>query len=202
MFLGLAGTGPGSISAAPMNAGEYGSTTSAPVPKTASAARWIGRAVPMTPFDLKLMAGGFYTVAGADSAVSDEHPGETLGQIFARSMTFGYKKDAGQDFWQDPDVTEKTGIGDCEDLALWLYRELRKNGYRNVRIMVGKFEASEDRHHTWITLPGVGGDDLIVDPALQTRIWKRSDLLQNVYVPLYSFDGVRKYEHSFINANA
>lgn len=155
--------------------------------------RWTGRAVPMTPFDLKLMAAGFYGISG--SPVPDR-PVRTLEEIFAEAQTFRYQKDLDADTWQDPDQTERTRTGDCEDMALWLYRELRNSGYRRVRIMVGKFMAAERSYHTWITLPGVGGNDLIVDPALQTRIWKRSEILQEIYVPRYSFDGEKKYDHA------
>ncbi len=157
-----------------------------------AADQWAGRAVDITPFDLKLMAAGFYKITD----LSDHRPTQTLNQIFAKTMRLKYKKDAASDDWKNPDITEKTGSGDCEDMALWLYRELKSSGYRRVRVMVGKFEAAETAYHTWVIVPGFKGDDLILDPALQNRIWKRSDLHRDLYVPFYSFDGRRKYDHT------
>jgi hypothetical protein len=156
-----------------------------------TSANWIGRAVSMTPFDLKLMGAGFYGITDAVQTAP-----LTVEQIFGKAMTFQYKRD-NSDQWQDPDVTERTRVGDCEDMAIWLYRELKRNGYRRVRIMVGKFESGETRHHVWVTLPASSADDLILDPALQKRVWKRSALLSKLYVPSYSFDGLRKYDHTF-----
>ncbi len=159
--------------------------------KPPASASWMGRAVAMTPFDLKLMGSGFYEI-------SDRHPVSTpltVEQIFGKAITFQYKQD-NADQWQDPDITERTMTGDCEDMAVWLYRELKRNGYRRVRIMIGKFESGDSTHHAWVTLPASSANDLILDPALQRRVWKRSDLLQKLYVPAYSFDGSNKYDHT------
>lgn len=160
--------------------------------QTIAAAQWAGRAVDITPFDLKLMASGFYKITDLARARQTQ----SLSQIFAKAMGLQYKKDPTTDNWKNPDITEKSGFGDCEDMALWLYRELKSSGYQRVRVMVGKFEAAETAYHTWVIVPGLKGDDLILDPALQTRIWRRSDLLRTLYVPFYSFDGSRKYDHT------
>jgi hypothetical protein len=156
-----------------------------------ASADWTGRAVSMTPFDLKLMGAGFYEISDARP---DATP-LTVEQIFGKALTFQYQRD-NSDQWQDPDATERMRTGDCEDMAVWLYRELKRNGYQRVRVMVGKFESGEKVHHVWVTLPASSGDDLILDPALQTRVWRRSALLPDLYVPSYSFDGARKYDHT------
>ncbi len=159
--------------------------------RLSTSANWIGRAVSMTPFDLKLMGAGFYGIPdGVPPATT-----LTVEQIFGKALTFQYRQD-NSDQWQGPDITERTQVGDCEDMAIWLYRELKRHGYRRVRVMVGKFESGETRHHVWVTLPASSADDLILDPALQKRVWKRSALLSKLYVPSYSFDGTRKYDHT------
>lgn len=153
---------------------------------------WSGRTVDITPFDLKIMASGFYGI----TSEAPESGRRTVQQIFDQAAAFQYERDDHYDDWQEPSVTEKLKRGDCEDMAVWVYRELKKNGYENVRIMVGKFEVKDRNHHTWAVCAAPDGDDWIVDPALARKIWKRSDLLPEVYVPAYSFDGQSKYVHS------
>ena len=153
---------------------------------------WQGRPIPPTPLDTKIAAAGFYQI-GRDGVLTGRR---TLDQIFEQAMTFQYTRDGAADQWQAPSVTDRLKRGDCEDMAIWIYRELVRSGYANVRIMVGKFETSEKNYHTWVVCPAAGSDDFIVDPALQRRIWKRSDLSPDVYLPLFSFDGRKKYLHA------
>ena len=159
--------------------------------KSSASPAWQGHAVPETPFDLKIIGSGFYSIEGARPKAGRR----TVEQIFSQAETFQYTNDTVGDDWQNPAVTEKLKAGDCEDMAVWVYQQLKRNGYANVRIMVGRFEAAEKDFHTWAVCSNEGGDDLIVDPALQRRIWKRSDLLPEVYVPAYSFDGTTKFAH-------
>lgn len=168
------------------------SDAASPLSPRPSANHWQGRPVQTTPFDLKLMGSGFYEIEAA--APSPQR--RTLQQIFDEAATFQYRKDSGDDRWEKPAVTQTLKAGDCEDMAIWLYEELKKNGYAGVRIMVGKFEAKDASHHTWAVCTAPDGSDFIIDPALQRRIWKRSDLLPELYLPSYSFDGKFKYAHS------
>ncbi len=152
---------------------------------------WSGHPTPLTPFDLKMMASGFYEIL-------PQRPPEnrrTVLEIFNQAAAFQYRHDKTGDVWQDPDVTEQSGTGDCEDMALWIYRELMRNGYRQARIMVGKFEAKDERYHTWVVCQ-LEGRDVIIDPALQRNVWLRTELLPDLYLPAYSFDGRSKYAHS------
>lgn len=152
---------------------------------------WSGHPVALTPFDLKMMASGFYKILPQ----SPPNNRRTLQEIFNQAASFQYRHDSGGDVWQDPDVTERTKAGDCEDMALWIYRELMRNGYDETRIMVGKFEAKDARHHTWVVCR-LEGHDVILDPALQRSVWLRTELLPDLYLPSYSFDGRVKYTHS------
>ncbi len=145
----------------------------------------------VTPFDLKVMASGFYQID--PSTPSPERL--SLSQIFEAAAVFHYRRDNAADDWQTPARTEQLQAGDCEDFALWVYNQLKKNGYAGARIMVGKFDAADARFHTWAVCSVGNGDDYIIDPALQTRVWKRSELLPELYQPQYSFDGRNKYSH-------
>lgn len=162
-----------------------------PAPLHFSTHYWKGRAVETTPFDLKVMSSGIYQIEVDDSA--SQH--RSIQAIFDEAASFKYRKDGSGDSWQTPSVTKELKTGDCEDLAVWVYGELKKNGYAGIRIMVGKLEAADAAYHTWTVCVSPEGDDLIIDPALQQKIWKRSDLLPEIYLPFYSFDGQFKYAH-------
>lgn len=152
---------------------------------------WNGQTVPATPFDLKLIGSGFYAIQHE----ADGKERRTIQEIFNEAATFQYSRDPEGDVWQDPSVTEKLRRGDCEDMAVWVYRELKRSGYDDVRIMVGKFELSDKRFHTWVVCR-LEGADVIVDPALQRGVWLRAEISPDLYLPAYSFDGREKYTHT------
>lgn len=152
---------------------------------------WNGQTVAMTPFDLKIMGSGFYTIR---EEVTDKER-RTIQEIFNEAATFQYSRDPEGDMWQDPSITEKLKRGDCEDMAVWVYRELKRSGYDDVRIMVGKFELHDKRFHTWVVCR-LEGADVIIDPALQRGVWLRAEISTDLYLPAYSFDGRNKYTHT------
>ena len=53
-----------------------------------------------------------------------------------------------RDFWEPPDVFEKRKRGDCEDHALWAWRQLTDLGHRS------RFVLSEG--HAWVQLFAIG----------------------------------------------
>lgn len=54
-----------------------------------------------------------------------------------------------RDYWQPPEEFEKTKKGDCEDFALWAWRQLLHLSY-DVRFVVG-FSGRYGAGHAWLT---------------------------------------------------
>jgi hypothetical protein len=151
-----------------------------------------GQRVEQTPFDSKFSASAnLLSDAPASQVLSAE-------MLFQTARSFRYTPDTpGHDTWQTPQETEAKWSGDCEDKSLWLYAQLKINGYHDVRIVVGKLRRANQRGlHVWVMMADDQGDYLILDPTAQKRIWRSSDFPPEYYIPLYSFDGFNRYKHS------
>src|SRR3989344_3360259 len=98
---------------------------------------------------------------------------KALEALFWQARKFAYVKEGPRDVWQAPSVTEKRRAGDCEDKALWLYNQLKANGYRNLRIVIGKYRTVDPTYHVWLTQTDQDGNVRILDPTMQSRIWQQ-----------------------------
>ncbi len=152
-----------------------------------------GYLIPATPFDNKVMASGaFFPLEASIQA----HPADTSAALFEISRSFRYVPDEGKDYWQTPGETEVKGSGDCEDKAVWLYVQLKKNGYDSARLVIGRYRGIDRGFHVWVTLSSEDGNTLILDPSKQKRVWSLTDFSEKYYKPIYSFDGFKRYRHS------
>ncbi len=149
-----------------------------------------GQPILATPYDGRLMeAGALIDVIPAEGSRSSD-------QLFSQARSFRYKEDGrGNDHWQTPEETEQRWSGDCEDKAVWLYAQLKKNNHRGVRLVVGRKDRSSRSFHVWVALEASNGSYFILDPTAQKRIWNASDFSDGSYRPLYSFDGINRYRH-------
>ena len=152
-----------------------------------------GISIPATPFDRKISRTGVLT----DNPMEDQNRAEqgSFESLFWRARSFRYCADHNGDYWQTPQETENNGSGDCEDKAVWLYANLKQNGYANVRLVIGKYRSFETRYHVWVTYTDQTGATYLLDPAIQKRVWKAGDFSQGFYKPVYSFDGQNRYRH-------
>ena len=156
-------------------------------PAMAGTERMDGSTTQATPFDNKISR------SGALESLSRVPETTSADQLFLTARSFRYKKDdATSDLWQTPQETEQRWAGDCEDKAVWLYANLKQNGYQDVRLVIGRFRAGL---HVWVTMPDGQGGYFILDPTAHKRIWNASDFPENLYRPLYSFDGLERYRH-------
>ncbi|MFT5206684.1 MAG: putative transglutaminase-like cysteine proteinase [Candidatus Omnitrophota bacterium] len=151
-----------------------------------------GQFTPLTPFDMKIMSSGVYQIL--DSGLVTQEP-EQIETIFKQSKVFKYLPDGNLDNWQPPSITEKLKTGDCEDLSLWLWSQLVKQGYKNVRLVIGKYDIHEVQWHVWIELRLTPEESIILDPAMQFRIRKSSEFSKTLYSASYSYDAHHKYTH-------
>jgi hypothetical protein len=63
------------------------------------------------------------------------------------------------DYWQPPEQFEKTKKGDCDDFALWTWRQFLNMGY-NARFVVGRMGSTG---HAWVTFEK-NGKYYVVEP--------------------------------------
>lgn len=147
----------------------------------------------LTPFDLKVMSSGFYTIKRDPKLNPSLLPIETA---FSEAALFRYQTDRVKDHWQTPEMTRERMSGDCEDIALWLYAELKRFGYDNLRLVIGKYLTGEPNYHAWVTYRDPAGTEWILDPILLPKPADRSALPSTSYTPTYSFDGTQKFIHS------
>jgi hypothetical protein len=101
-----------------------------------------------------------------------------------------------EDFWQPPDEFEKNKKGDCEDFALWTWRQLLNLGY-DARFVGGSY-GLYGRGHAWVEY-FQEGKCYIVEP-LRSRIVSTMPRLSTIrYVPKISvsWDGktLRYFSH-------
>jgi len=64
-----------------------------------------------------------------------------------------------KDYWQPPDAIEKTKKGDCDDFALWCWRQLMHMGY-SARFVVGR-ASRYGEGHAWVTFEKDGRQFLL-----------------------------------------
>ncbi len=152
-----------------------------------------GSLIPATPFDRQLTrAGGFQAHFEVLSGSLQSSEG-----LFIQAHSMRYIADPSRrDTWQTPEETQARWAGDCEDKALWLFANLKKNGYSNVRLVVGRYRSTDRNYHVWVTMADGQGNVFILDPTIQKKIWRNSDFGEGTYRALYSFDGMNRYRHN------
>ena len=151
-----------------------------------------GSLTPATPYDQRLNVSGVLSMNAAPMPGSLHSSDELFFQ--ARSIRYVTDKN-GRDYWQTPQETQARWAGDCEDKALWLFAELKKNSHVNVRLVVGRYRSIDRNYHVWVTMADNEGHVWVLDPTAQKKIWRSTDFGAGFYRPLYSFDGINRYRH-------
>ena len=145
-----------------------------------------------TPFDSKISGTGFF-----DLAIPERPKGEDMLEmelLFRLARRMRYVRDAGRDHWQSPDVTEKRHAGDCEDKAIWLFSRLYSEGFTDIKLVIGKYKSMQKNYHVWVAYEH-NGSLMILDPSIQNRPWKSSQMPSGFYIPKYSYTPHDKFRH-------
>lgn len=87
-----------------------------------------------------------------------------------------------KDYWMPPEEFEKRKQGDCDDFALWTWRQLLGMGYK-ARYVVGRAGKYGDGH-AWVTIER-DGKHFIVEPLA----WFAGDFLPRLSVARYEPEG-------------
>jgi predicted transglutaminase-like cysteine proteinase len=108
---------------------------------------------------------------------------------------FKYKSDGvGADYWQLPLETERLGTGDCDDKAIWLYSKLFKEGFEDIRLVLGNYRRSRSSFHMWVNWYH-NGKVFILDPTDNDGIWRADEYPKDFYEPSYSFYKDKSWKH-------
>jgi hypothetical protein len=101
-----------------------------------------------------------------------------------------------KDYWQPPEQFEENKKGDCEDFALWTWRQLLQMGY-NARFVAGRSGRYREGH-AWVTFEK-DGKHFLLEPLSWPVGLKLPRLSIFRYKPKFSvsWDGekVSYYEH-------
>ena len=141
-----------------------------------------------TPFDGPLARAGFCNI----EAMPVLSKGSVDG-LFMRARSFRYVHEAGSTHWQSPEETASRGAGDCKDKSIWLYAAMKKAGYTNVQLVIGRYRDIDRVLHAWITYTDEAGNTILLDPAKQKRPWNVGEFSPELYKSLYYFDGQNRY---------
>jgi hypothetical protein len=151
-----------------------------------------GLPVQSTPYDHKM------SEAGLLASHFPVYQTESAESLFMKARSIRYVPDNPRmDYWQSAGETESRWAGDCEDKAIWLYTQLKKNGYHNVRLVIGRYRSIGNGFHVWVTFGEEQNEGLyLLDPTAQKRLWKSVDFSEGFYKALFSFDGFTRYSHN------
>ena len=141
-----------------------------------------------TPFDAKLESIGFFNEPNV-TAGSAGHT-ESVEKLFLIAKSFRYAHDSFNDRWQTVEETASKRSGDCKDKAVWLYAQLRRNGYHNTHLVIGKYRAKDSKLHAWVTCVDESGNAYLLDPAVQRAPKDLWGLSRTFYRPIYSFGSI------------
>src|SRR6266513_4580523 len=94
--------------------------------------------------------------------------------------------------WRTPSEINLMQAADCKGKAVALYAQMRRNGARNLRVVIGRHHIHDSATHAWLEWETTGGT-YVLDPTFNEIPAKKMELSPTTYVPLYAFDGEHKY---------
>ena len=104
-----------------------------------------------------------------------------------RSIPYGFTKE-----WKTPTETQSSSSADCKAKAVALYERMQMHGATNLRLIIGKRTATSRSTHAWLEWDTPNGT-YVLDPTINWRACPGRDLGRHSYIPLYAFEGTRKF---------
>ena len=104
-----------------------------------------------------------------------------------RAMPYQYSR-----YWQTPAEVDSAQAADCKGKAIALYEKMRRNGARNVRVVIGKRHIYDSATHAWVEWETAEGGYML-DPTFNEMPIKTAEIYPMTYVPSYAYDGMHKY---------
>ena len=104
-----------------------------------------------------------------------------------RSIPYGFTKE-----WKTPTETQSGSPADCKAKSVALYDRMQIHGATNLRLIIGKRTATSRSTHAWLEWDTPDGT-YVLDPTINWRAYRGRDVGRRSYVPLYAFEGTRKF---------
>lgn len=104
-----------------------------------------------------------------------------------RAIPYQYSK-----YWRTPEEVEFSQAADCKGKAIALYAQMRSNGARNVRVVIGKRHIYDSATHAWVEWETADGGYML-DPTFNQMPIKTAEIYPMTYVPSYAYDEMHKY---------
>ena len=147
--------------------------------------------VKATPYD-RQMARIRSTLASGrgGSAKSVSLPAVNHWMSELRNVPYAYQR-----VWQTPRQVESGAPADCKGKAVALYRRMKANGARNLRLVIGRRSMWSGTTHAWLEWNTARGN-YVLDPTFHPNAIPSAKLGTHSYVPLYAYAGRRKFRAS------
>ncbi len=104
-----------------------------------------------------------------------------------RSIPYGFTKE-----WKTPAETQSGAPADCKAKAVALYKTMLEHGASNLRLVIGKRAFTSRSTHAWLEWDSNSGS-FVLDPTLNWKAFRTSDVGRRSYIPFYAFEGSRKF---------
>ena len=139
-----------------------------------------------TPLYQKLLGAGVLSVP-IEAPLAKQEPALLL---FLKARLIHYSWDRMKmERWQSADETSRAFSGSCADKAIWLYTHMRRNGYKNTTLIIGRYSPSSKVLHMWVTYQAPDGSVMLLDPTIQKKPWRQDAFPGKFYKRQVIIDG-------------
>ena len=94
--------------------------------------------------------------------------------------------------WKTPSELAREPTGDCKGKSVALYRRMRENGARDLRLIIGKRAPTSRSTHAWVEWTTASAT-YVLDPTINWAAQRVNEIADNSYVPYYAYTGSRRY---------
>jgi hypothetical protein len=107
---------------------------------------------------------------------------------YSKACKIRYQAELFADNWKSPQETAKSGMGDCEDQAFYLWHMFKEEGLKS-RVVFGFLDMrkSQGDLHAWVEIP-MGTDAIILDPSSGIMVPKSMMFIH--YVEVHGIPGL------------
>jgi hypothetical protein len=148
-----------------------------------------------TPYDHQMIRVSFaLTVRGPEQPGSLSPDAVKQWMMQLRAIPYHYSR-----YWQTPTEVDFARLGDCKGKALSLYARMRNAGATNLQLVIGKRHIYDSATHAWLEWETSAGIYLL-DPTFDETPAKLTEVDSMTYLPLYAYDGLRKYRVSNVGS--
>jgi hypothetical protein len=104
-----------------------------------------------------------------------------------RSIPYGFTKE-----WKTPSETQSSTAADCKAKSVALYQTMLEHGATNLRLVIGRRAPTSRSTHAWLEWDSEVGS-YVLDPTLNWKAVRSTEVGRQFYVPFYAYEGSRKY---------